>query len=141
MALTHNRPNKPFLDTIDLTDVTIPTLSEIDLDRVEYSVDVDLDDLAVFFGDKSTPYFYDELDDKYSLLINEVSDRVIGIVVNRFLTEALKVHPEFIPILRHATIVAGDAIDHPATADGQNPTLLEERRAIFADFANLVGIR
>lgn len=161
MALTHNRLKQPFLDNLNLpemglkiTDVTLPSHSDIDPEKVEYIVDVDLDELIVFFGDKSTPYSYDESDDNYSLLINEQSDRIIGIVVNRFLTHAIKVYPELVPVLRHATVVAGEALERPYAPDSENRSSLrtrmkdwvsdkvhsEERKSIFADFANLVGI-
>lgn len=140
MALAHNQPQQPFLDSFDLSDVTLPTQSEIDPAIVEYVVDIDLDELIVFFGDKSTPYSYDESDDDYSLLINEESDRLIGIVVNSFLTQALKTHPELVPVLRHATIIADDTLNRPTTPDGENHALIEERKTIFTDFAKLVGI-
>lgn len=161
MALTSKKTKQPYLDNLDLpskglksNDAVFPSRSEIDPERVEYFVDVDLDQLSVFFGDKSRPYSHDESDATYSLLIDEETDQVIGISINRFLSHAIKVHPELIPVLRHATVAAGKSLEDAHLPDAEDRHGLrsriqewvsdrvraEERKAIFTDFANLVGI-
>lgn len=161
MALTSKQTKQPYLDNLDLPDkalkigdVVLPSRAEIDPAKVEYFVDVDLDELSVFFGDKSQPYSYDESNDDYSLLINEESDQIIGVSINRFLTHAIKMHPELIPVLRHATVTAGKSLEEPYSSDAEDRhglrarmqdwvsdrVRVEERKSIFADFAKLVGI-
>lgn len=164
MALAENQSRQPYLDNFDLpasrlklTGFEIPSLDEIDVDSVEFIIDVDLDELAVYLRDRSRPFFIDEVDNYYSIAIDEDSDEVVGIILNRFLSKTLPTFPELVPILRHATVIAGVSVQSPAGTSDNNSSNSpgirnrlrdwvsdrireEERRDAFSSFADLVGI-
>lgn len=161
MAITNNPARQPYLDNLELPardlsakEMLLPAQADIDPDAVEYFVDVDLDELNVFFWDKSRPYSIDAVSDAYSLMIDDESSQVIGVSVNRFLSEAIKRNPELLPILRHSTMIAGESLEAPDNAPGASVSgikarvldwvservRIEERRTVFANFAELIGL-
>jgi hypothetical protein len=164
MAIAKPHYHQPHLEKLELPNAgfdieayPLPDRNEIDIDDVKFIVDVDLDDLTVFFADNSRPHYVDDVSDRHAILIDAETDQVTGMVLYRFLSEAVKLHPELVPILRYATIIAGTSLQEPeessANPGHSNPGIIsrmedwltgrarrQERLAAFTSFADLVGI-
>lgn len=164
MAIAKSNIRQPYLDNLALpeeqfsiADFQFPELSEINADEIEFIIDVDLDDLTVFFADKSHPYLTDEIDQRLSVLVDADTNGVVGVVLHKYLSELVKSHSSLVPILRQATIIAGSAVEEFDEQTAENPSGLpgiksrleswvsqrvrrEERQEAFASLANLIGL-
>ncbi len=164
MAIAKSHYKQPHLENLELPDsgfdasgYPLPSHSEIDMDTVEFVLDVDLDEFTVFFADSSGPHYIDDTNDKYAIVVDAETDRVIGVVIHQFLSEAVKLHPDLIPALRNATIIAGTSVQQPERTFGNagpdhagvrarieewvsSRVRREEQREAFASFAHLIGI-
>lgn len=147
MAITKHETSQPYLENLEPSepnDYTLPSWDKINFEGVEFILDVDLDELDVFFEDKKNPYTVEEIADDYSLLIDMFEDRVVGVIVNQFYSRQLRHHPEFITALRYATIIAGDSVQEPpdVTIDHMSfdGKVISKRDAV-AGVARLIGIK
>lgn len=127
MAITKHDSTQPYLENPEPShsgsnnsDFRLPIWNDVNVEDVEFILDVDLDELDVFFEDKSNPYTVEEVADDYSLLVDMFVDRVIGVVINKFYSRQLPEYPEFISALRYATIIAGDSVQSAPPATSSN---------------------
>lgn len=164
MAIAESDARQPYLDHLEMPksvmtsgDYQIPGHHEIDPDDIEFIIDVDLDELTVFFGDKRRPYLTDEVSDHHSVLVDAETDRVIGVILHRFLSEAVKIQTSLVPVLRYATIIAGPSVQESSVGTTKIRSVRqgvkarledwlgarirhEEQKEIFSSFARLIGI-
>lgn len=151
MAITKRNSSPPYSESLkqygqDLEphDYALPSWDDINFEEVEFIIDVDLDELDVFFEDKRKPYTVEELADDYSLLVDMFEDRVVGVIVNQFYSRQLQHYPELIPALRFATIIAGKAtqespgisFDNESKADRKSMT----KQDAIAAITRMIGI-
>lgn len=165
MAISKHEPKlpsperlKPSSARLSLADVDLPSRSEINPEQIDFVLDVDLDQLSVFFGDVSRPYSIDEVEGDILVAISEDTDEVIGVLLDRFLTRTIRLYPELMSVLRLSTVIAGESVLDPrhhvlnsANQPKADPmsrlfdwtrthVYERERREAFAAFADLIGI-
>lgn len=92
---------------------TIPSLTDIDPRMVSFLLDVDLDEMFVFFTSRDIPYEIEDLENGNGLLLRSDSDQVVGVVIRRYLGNAIHNHPDLVGAVRLATIVSGKTIAEP----------------------------
>lgn len=96
----------------------LPVPEELDPMAVEFILDVDLDQLSIYFEDKTSPHTIEEVENDFSLIVEVSSSRVVGVILNSFYERQLALRAGFVSVLRFATILAGSTILNP-------PSLIE----------------
>ncbi len=95
---------------------TLPPLDSLDEHRIETFYDADLDELSIYFYGRDTPHAVDPVNDVLSTLNDLETDKIVGVVFNRFLKLVIQDLPESRIFLDDATILTGEHILSRSTA-------------------------
>lgn len=91
----------------------LPELQDVDTREIEIIVDLDLDEMLLYYYGRSVPHDVEPVAETVSYLVESGSDRVVGIIVHEFMSRAVREHPTLAEAMRWAIIVSGDKVQAP----------------------------
>lgn len=142
------KASQPFLEALDIpeptfktTDFAMPKIDDIDLTQVRIYLDLDLDELTTHFADRLQPYDIEDCSPYGQLLVDGDSDEVVGVNISRFLTTALRRHPDLASALKFATVITGDRVVSNPIADTEFSDVVSRdlRAAVAASMEALLA--
>lgn len=96
----------------------MPEVRNLDPEDIEIIVDLDLDEMLLYFFGRHVAHDVEPQSDLVSYLVASDSDNVVGVVVHEFMSRAIKEYPQLAEAMRWAIIVSGDEIQAPGRDGG-----------------------
>lgn len=106
---------------------TLPETPELDPRQIEIIVDLDLDEMLLYYYGREVPHDVEPVGELVSYLIEADSERVVGVIVHEFMSRAVREHPSLSHAIRWAIIVSGDKVQPPDNASDDADTGTSER--------------
>lgn len=119
-------------DQLDTSAWVRPALADIDTKAVSFVLDIDLDEMSVYFAGREIPHEIEEMDNGHAVLLKSETNDVIGVVIRHYLSRVIHEHPDLAGAVRLATIVSGTTTAEPTPGQSRE----ERRHPIFAIAAN-----
>lgn len=92
---------------------TLPEAHDLDPREIEIIVDLDLDEMLLYYYGRDIPHDVEAVGETVSYLVESGSDKVIGAIIHEFMSRAVREHPSLSQAMRWAIIVSGDTIQAP----------------------------
>lgn len=92
---------------------TVPEAHDLDPREIEIIVDLDLDEMLLYYYGRDVPHDVEPVGEMVSYLVESGSDRVVGAIIHEFMSRAVREHPSLSQAMRWAIIVSGDKIQAP----------------------------
>lgn len=91
----------------------MPETGALDPSSIEIIVDLDLDEMLLYFYGRLIPHDVEPQSELVSYLIETDSDKVVGVIIHEFMSRAVREYPQLSEAIRWAIIVSGDKIQEP----------------------------
>lgn len=116
-----------YLDALDVerdiatgrSGYAMPEVRMLDPEDIEIIVDLDLDEMLLYFFGRHVAHDVEPQSDLVSYLVAPDSDNVVGVIVHEFMSRAVKQYPQLAEAMRWAIIVSGNAIQSPSRDVGR----------------------
>lgn len=98
----------------------VPSTGTLDPSAIEIIVDLDLDEMLLYFYGRHVSHDVEPQTELVSYLIESDSDRVVGVIIHEFMSRAVREYPQLSEAMRWAIIVSGDRVQEPDREVGGN---------------------
>lgn len=98
----------------------VPSSGAFDPSAIEIIVDLDLDEMLLYFYGRHVAHDVEPQTELMSYLIESDSDRVVGVIIHEFMSRAVREYPQLSEAMRWAIIVSGDSIREPDEVGGKD---------------------
>lgn len=96
--------------------ITLPSLDSLNEHTIETFYDADLDEMSIHFYGRDIPHYIDPVNDVLSTLNDLETDKIVGVVLNRFFKKVIQDLPEIRIFFDDAVILTGEHTLYPPTA-------------------------
>jgi|SRR5690606_33446290 len=97
----------------------VPSTGTLDPGAIEIIVDLDLDEMLLYFYGRHVSHDVEPQTELVSYLIESGSDKVVGVIFHEFMSRAVREYPQLSEAMRWAIIVSGDRIQEPDKVGGE----------------------
>lgn len=138
-----------FDDLVAETDISpsapeyvVPSTGTLDPGAIEIIVDLDLDEMLLYFYGRHVSHDVDPQTELVSYLIESDSDKVVGVIIHEFMSRAVREYPQLSEAMRWAIIVSGNRIQEPdeAGGEGRNSKGFKPLSRIYQRFVERLAI-
>lgn len=91
----------------------LPEPHDLDPRQIEIIVDLDLDEMLLYYFGRQIPHDVEPVGDLVSYLVDSNSDRVVGVIVHEYVSRVIREYPALAEAMRWAIIVSGDQVREP----------------------------
>lgn len=98
------------------TRYTVPVTRDLDPRRIEIIVDLDLDEMLLYYYGREVPHDVEPVGDLISYLVQTDSDEVVGVIIHEYMSRAVREYPALSEAVRWAIIVSGDSVREPESS-------------------------